>query len=73
MKEILDPLVQVSASVGLKINENKTKYLVTGFGQGTDPNFSSDHYTFVGVSKFKYLGSLITHDNNVGDDIKDRI
>ena len=55
MKEILDPLVEVSASVGLKINESKTKYLVTGFSQGTESNFSGGHYSFEGVNKFKYL------------------
>ena len=73
VKEILDPLIEVSAAVGLKINESKTKYLVTGFSQGTESNFSSGHHSFEGVNKFKYLGSLITHDNNVGDDIKDRL
>ena len=67
VKEILDPLVEVSASVGLKINESKTKYLVNGFSQGTESNFSSGHgrHSFEGVNQFKYLGSLITHDNNV--------
>ena len=44
--KIIKFIAEVLPSVGLKINENKTKYLVTGFGQGTESNFSSGHYSF---------------------------
>jgi len=36
VRKIIDPIVKVLAFIGLKI-----KYLVTGFGQGTESNFSS--------------------------------
>lgn len=73
VKEVLDPLVQFSASVGLEINEGKTKYLVTGFRDQDASGFSSGDHTFERVMSFRYLGSLITHDNSVGEDIKARL
>jgi hypothetical protein len=60
---------------GLRINENKTKYMYTTRREISD---SADTIMVAGMcvevsSKFKYLGATITADNSVGNEIRERI
>jgi hypothetical protein len=62
--------------IGLKININKTKYMVMSTVQSrreTQELITIDGDTFQGVSSFTYLGALITSDNNLRRCIQERI
>jgi hypothetical protein len=66
-------LKEISAQVGLKITEQKTKYLRCTKKQhkmdGTD--ISSTHLKQ--VTLFKYLGTIVNGKNSIKDEIKERI
>jgi hypothetical protein len=61
--------------VGLVVNEGETKYMVAANTQ----NCSKPHaveigrYNFERVDSFSYLGSLVTGDSNVSDEITNRL
>jgi len=62
--------------VGLRINEEKTKYKCINRQGNRDrirQNNTIDTYNFERVERFKYLGATITADNDVTEEIKGRI
>jgi hypothetical protein len=67
IKEILVPLQKSLSNLGLQINREKTKYMVTSkrSARGDDNYESVDH--------FKYLGSMITTVNDVSVDVIARL
>lgn len=59
---------------GLEINQEKTKYMVSGqtpLVKGVKVSFGP--YEFEQVAEFTYLGSQVTADNHVGVEVKRRI
>jgi hypothetical protein len=73
---LLITLEKEAANVGLKINEDKTKYLIVSRNPRTthlSQNLTVDAYNFEGVSQFKYLGSLLTGENDATPAVKERI
>jgi len=65
-----------AAQMGLRINENKTKYMLTsrtGRGDRVGQNVTMKEYNFERVTIFKYLEATITQDNNLTEEIKVRI
>ncbi|KAL4154352.1 hypothetical protein QTP88_000231 [Uroleucon formosanum] len=66
-------LILSSKKMGLKINENKTKYMLMSRRPTPLQNVSIDHFSFEQVENFKYLGANINHKNNMHNEIKSRI
>ena len=59
-------LEEEGKTVGLEINENKTKYMITSRNQdkwNKIDNIQMGSHKFERVSKCKYLGTIITKDN----------
>jgi hypothetical protein len=72
-KKLVLPLVQVAEDMGLKINEDKTKYMVTGNSTVSSPKISVGCYDFQRVESFVYLGTVVNSDGGVMTEIKTRI
>ena len=51
--------------VGLEVNIDKTKYMIK-----SRERLTTDEIYFEKVSEFKYLGALITENNEVGKEVK---
>lgn len=68
---------KAAKGVGLHVNEDKTKYLLSSRNDGSHnrlgQNVSIGNYQFEAVKNFIYLGSEVTHDNDVSSEIKRRI
>ena len=74
---VRDALQREANKVGLKINENKTKYMIAA---GTDRRIRDvgrsvafGYKTFEVIKEFVYLGSLVTPNNDVSLEIQRRI
>ena len=59
--------------VGLKINTDKTKYMVSNRNRGDFEDIDIGENRFEHVEKFKYLGSVITRKNEIQEEIKARL
>ncbi|KAL4104510.1 hypothetical protein QTP88_019805 [Uroleucon formosanum] len=66
-------LINSSSSMGLVINENKTKYMVMTRNAMTKSNLHVGDLTFEQVEDFKYLGVNINEKNNMHNEIRMRI
>ena len=64
-------LEKAAAKVGLKISQDKTKVMVIQqkVSNRTSDEFKVESKTIETVDKFKYLGSVISVNGNVDDDI----
>jgi hypothetical protein len=74
LKELFNELAKEAKILALKINENKTKYLIISNLQARrEPrNLSIGEYDFEGVREF-FLGTNINSENKVNKDIQKRI
>lgn len=75
-KDIFNKVERATREVGLKINEEKTKYMCINKTTRRDrigQNVTINNYNFERVQRFKYLGAVITDDNDVTEEIKSRI
>ncbi|PSN39991.1 hypothetical protein C0J52_25073 [Blattella germanica] len=59
--------------MGLKINENKTKYMGITNNPLKYDIFSVDKYKIEKVKEFKYLGTIITDQSNIYKEINYRL
>ncbi|KAL4143757.1 hypothetical protein QTP88_006044 [Uroleucon formosanum] len=62
--------------VGLRINEEKTEYMVVSRRNGNlvqEEFIEVEKYKFKRVDQFKYLGSIITQDNDIKTEISMRL
>jgi hypothetical protein len=68
-------LFGIAVSMGLMINEGKTKYMIVTRGNQLDQNRSLEikNYCFEKVESFKYLGVDINSYNNYYEEIELRI
>ena len=71
MKENAEALVVASKETGLEVNADKTKYMV----MSRDQNAGRTHSTKIvssaeRVEEFKYLGTTLTDQNSVREEIK---
>ena len=60
---------------GLEVNADKTKYMVMSRDQNAGRNHSVriDNSTFERVEEFKYLGTILTNQNSIPEEIKSRL
>jgi hypothetical protein len=71
VKEAFVPLEEAAKNLGLKINEDKTKYMwVTRRKARKQQNLTVGDYNFEVVRSFKYLGSTINDENDISEEIK---
>ena len=57
---------------GLDVNADKTKYVVMSRDQnaGWSHSIKTDNNSFERVEEFKYLGTKLTHQNSIQEEIK---
>lgn len=62
--------------MGLTVNDDKTEYLIVSRSNrnyGLEQHIELEEHTFKKVSQFKYLGSIITQDNERETVVSSRI
>ena len=64
-----------SKEIGLEINVDKTKYTVMSRDQnaGRSQNMRIDNRAFGRVEEFRYLGTTLTNQNSIQEEIKSRL
>ena len=75
VKETYIALERQATRLGLRVNEEKTKYMVAGRATRSrlGQNITIGENNFEVVSEFTYLGALINAENNTTSEIKRRI
>jgi len=75
MTEAFQLLEKASKEVGLVLNEGKTKYIVAANTQKCSKPHAMEigRYNYERDNSFTYLGSLVTDDNNVSEEITNRL
>jgi len=75
LKENAEALVAATRETGLEVSANKSKYMVMSRDQksGRIHSVRIDNRTFERVEEFKYLGTTVTHQNSVAEEMKSRL
>jgi hypothetical protein len=72
VKENAETLVVATKEIGLEVNADKTKYMVTSRyrNAGRDDSVKIDNSCIERVEEFKYLGTKLTDQNSIREEIK---
>jgi hypothetical protein len=75
IKENTETLLEAIRDVGLEINAEKTNYMTLSRHPNSGQNYSIRiaNESFKNVAKFKYLGTTLTNQNDIHDEIKSRL
>jgi hypothetical protein len=75
VKENAEALVVAAKEIGLEVNADKTKYMVMSrdHNAGRTHSMKIDNSSFERVDKFKYLGTTLTNQNSIQEEIKSRL
>jgi hypothetical protein len=75
IKENTKSLLEASRDVGLEINAEKTKYVIMSRHQnsGQNQNIRIANESFENVAKIRHLGTILTNQNDIHDEIKIRL
>jgi hypothetical protein len=75
IKKNIEALLEASKEVSLEVNPEKTKYLLMSRSQkiGQKHSIKIANRFFEDVAKFKYLGTTLTDQNYMHEEIKNRI
>jgi len=75
LKENAEALVAATREIGLEISADKTKYMVMSRDQnaGRSDSVRINNSTLQTVEDFKYLGTTLTHQNSIVEEIKSRL
>jgi archaellum component FlaC len=75
IKENTETLLEASRDVGLEINAEKTKYMIMSRhpNSGQNQNIRIANELFENVEKFKHLGTTLTNQNDIHEEIKSRL
>jgi len=75
LKENAEALVAATRKTGLEVSADKTKYMVMSRDQnaGRIHSVRIDNSTFERVEEFKYLGTTLTNQNSIPEEIKSRL
>jgi glycerol-3-phosphate O-acyltransferase len=68
-------LLVANKEVGLEVNPEKTKYMLVSRCQkaGQRQSIKTGNRSFESVAKFKYLGTTLTDQNCINEEIKSRL
>jgi hypothetical protein len=74
-KQNTETLLKASRDAGLGINAEKTKCMIMSSRQnsGQNQNIITANESFENVAKFKYLGTKLTNQNDIRDEIMSRV
>ena len=75
IKENRKALVVASKQTGLEVDADKTKYMVMSRYQKAVRSHSmkTENSSFERVEEFKYLGTTLTNQNSIREEIKSRL
>jgi hypothetical protein len=75
VKDNAEALVVATKEIGLEVNADKTKYLVMSRDQnsGRTHSIKTDNSSFERVDDFKYLGTTLTNQNSIQQEVKSRL
>jgi len=75
VKKNAEPLVTATKEIGLEVNAHKTKYMVMFRDQnaGRIHSMKVDKSSIERVEDFKYLGTTLTNQNSIQEEIKSRL
>jgi hypothetical protein len=75
IKKNTEALLEASKDVGLEVNPEKTKYMLMSCSQkiGQRHSIKIANRCFEDVAKFKYLGTALTDQNCMHEEIKSRL
>ena len=75
LKENSEALLAANREIGLEISAHKTKYMIMSRDHNAGRNHSVriDNSTFERVEVFKYLGTILTHQNSIPEELKCRL
>ena len=75
IKEKAEDLILASKEIGLEVNAGKPKYMVMSRDQnaGRSHNMRIDNIAFERVEEFKHLGTTLTSQNSIQEEIKSRL
>jgi hypothetical protein len=75
IKRNTETLINDSKEVGIEINLEKTEYMFLSHQQNVDQNrnIKTVNRSFENVSQFRYLGTTVTNQNLIQEEIKRRL
>jgi len=75
LKENAEALAAATRETGLEVSVDKTKYMVMSRDQnaGRIQSVRIDNSTFERVEEFKYLGTTLTNQNSIAEEIESRL
>jgi hypothetical protein len=75
IKENTETLLKASRDIDLEINAEKFKYMIMSHHliSGQNQNIGIANESFENVAKFKHLGTMLTNQNGIHDEIKSRL
>jgi hypothetical protein len=75
IKKNTETLIDASKEVGLELNVEKTKYMLLSHHQnvGQNRDIKIANRSFENLSQFRYLGTIVTNQNLIHEEIKRRL
>jgi len=75
LKENAEALVAATREIGMEVRADKTKHMVMSRDQnaGRIQSVRNDNSTFERVEDFQYLGTTLTYQNSIAEEIKSRL